>query len=194
LPNDRPDYSADKKHFVLPRGPLLALGIIAFCGAVVEGSLMGWSGVFMKDQLGASDGMAPLAYAVFAATMLAARLVCDRLKECYGARRVVMLGSLLGAIGIFLAVLAPNATIAIPAFGLTGAGVAAIFPFVFSAAGRHGSTALAGVATMGYSGNLIGPPVIGFLAQGWGLQTAVAFIGVLSIVLALAASRAKWLV
>ena len=68
-----------------------------------------------------------------------------------------------------------------------------VFPFVFSAAGRHGSTALAGVATLGYSGNLIGPPIVGFLAQGWGLQAALGFVGILCVGVALAASRAKWL-
>jgi len=76
---------------------------------------------------------------------------------------------------------------------LAGSGVAMVFPFVFSAAGRHGAIALAGVATLGYSGSLIGPPVVGFLAHGFGLQAALGFIGVLCFAVALAASRAKWL-
>ncbi len=147
----------------------------------------------MKDQMLATEGVAPLGFAAFSALMLVARLIGDRLKDRFGARRLVALGALLAAVGIFIAVLAVNVPMAIAGFSLAGAGLAAVFPFVFSAAGRHGSTALAGVATMGYSGGLIGPPIIGFIAHGFGLQAALAFIGLLSIAIAAAASRARWL-
>jgi hypothetical protein len=106
---------------------------------------------------------------------------------------VVALGALVAALGVFIAVTAPTIVLAIAGFVVAGAGVALVFPFVFSAAGRHGSIALAGVATLSYSGSLIGPPIVGFLAHGFGLQAALAFIGVLCLAVALAASRAQWL-
>lgn len=193
LPDDRVQRIGGKPLFALPHGPLVALGMIAFCGAIVEGSVGDWSGVYMKDALGASDGLAPLAYAGFSGMMLLARLMGDRLKETVGARCVVACGALLAAIGVFIAVGAGSIACAIAGFALAGGGVSMVFPFVFSAAGRHGSTALAGVATLGYSGNLIGPPIVGFLAQGWGLQAALGFVGILCVGVALAASRAKWL-
>jgi MFS family permease len=179
--------------FAIAHGPVIALGVIGFCGAVAEGSIADWSGVFMKDQMYVHDGVAPLAFAGFACLMLLARLVCDPLKDRFGARRVVSLGALLAAAGVFIAVLALNVPLTIAGFALAGAGLASVFPFVFSAAGRHGSTALAAVATFSYSGGLIGPPVIGFLAQGWGMQAGLAFIGLLAIAIAAAASRARWL-
>jgi len=193
LPPDQIAHAESKALFAVAHGPLVALGIIGFCGAVAEGSIADWSGVFMKDEMGAHDGVAPLAYAGFAALMLLARLVCDRLKDRFGARRVVASGSLFAAFGIFIAISALNIPLTIIGFALAGAGFAAVFPFVFSAAGRHGSTALAAVATFSYSGGLIGPPVIGFLAQGWGMQVAVGLIGVMAIAIAIAASRARWL-
>ncbi|WP_050479370.1 MFS transporter [Herbaspirillum rhizosphaerae] len=193
LPNDRPEPSADRKIFAIPHGHLVALGLIGFCGAIVEGSIADWSGLYMKDHMGAGDGGAPLAYAAFAGMMLLARLVGDRLKERWGARKVVGFGSLLASVGVFVAVAAPAIPLAIFGFAIAGTGVAMVFPFVFSAAGRHGAIALAGVATLGYSGSLIGPPVVGFLAHGFGLQAGLAFIGVLCLAVALAASRAKWL-
>jgi hypothetical protein len=49
------------------------------------------------------------------------------------------------------------------------------------------------VATLGYSGSLIGPPAVGFLAHGWGLQAAMAFIGALCLAIAACSSRAQWL-
>jgi len=193
MPNDRPEPSADKKIFAIPHGHLVALGLIGFCGAIVEGSIADWSGLYMKDHMRAGDGGAPLAYAAFAGMMLLARLVGDRLKERWGARKVVGFGSLLAAAGVFVAVAAINMPMAIIGFAVAGSGVAMVFPFIFSAAGRHGSIALAGVATLSYSGGLIGPPIVGFLAHGFGLQAGLAFIGVLCIAVALAASRAVWL-
>ena len=193
LPNDRPQYIAGKKHFALPHGPLIALGVVAFGGAIVEGSVADWSGVYMKDRLFASDGVAPLAFAFFAGMMLLTRIVGDRLKEALSARRVVAGGGLIAGIGMLIALLASQIPFAIAGFALTGVGVATIFPFIFSAAGRHGPTALAGVTTMGYTGGLIGPPLIGFLAHGFGLPAALSLVGVLCIAVALAASRARWL-
>ncbi|WP_353152757.1 MFS transporter [Herminiimonas fonticola] len=193
LPPDRIAHAESKALFAVAHGPLVALGIIGFCGAVAEGSIADWSGIFMKDRMAAHDGVVPLAYAGFAALMLLARLVCDRLKDRFGARRIVASGAVFAACGIFIAIAAFSIPLTIIGFALAGAGFAAVFPFVFSAAGRHGSTALAAVATFSYSGGLIGPPVIGFLAQGWGMQIALGLIGVMALAIAVAASRARWL-
>ncbi|KRB85198.1 MFS transporter permease [Noviherbaspirillum sp. Root189] len=193
LPHDRPDPQANGKSFAIPHGPAVMLGVICFCGAVAEGSVADWSGVFMKDKLGVGDGVAPLGFAAFSAMMLAARLGADRLKDRFGARRVVATGTLIAAVGIFLAVPAVNTVTTILGFALAGAGLASLFPFVYSAAGRHGSTALAAVATFGYSGNLIGPPIIGFVANGWGLQAAIGVLGVACVFIAAAAYVARTL-
>jgi fucose permease len=160
---------------------------------MAEGAIADWSGVFMKDRLGATEAVAPLAFAAFSAAMLVVRLVGDRLKDRFGARRVVAYGAALAAIGLFVPVAADGVALAIGGFALAGAGLAGVFPFVFSAAGRHGSTALAGVATMGYGGGLFGPPAIGFIANAFGLQVALGFVGLLGVAIALAAGRARWL-
>lgn len=193
LPHDQLETMPGKKHFVLPQGPLIALGVICFCVAIAEGAITDWSSIYMRDRLLATEGVAPLAYAAFSAVMLGMRLAADRFKDRYGARRVVSAGALIATVGIAIAVTAWSVTTTIIGFGLTGAGLASVFPFIFSAAGRRGSTALAGVATMGYSGILIGPPIIGFIAQVLGLQAAVAFIGLMTLAIAIVASRARWL-
>ncbi|GGB98497.1 MFS transporter [Oxalicibacterium flavum] len=193
LPSMRAERDPTRKLFAVAHGPLVMLGIIGFCGAVAEGSIADWSGVFMTDRLHVHDGVAPLAFAGFACLMLLARLVCDRFKDRFGARRVVASGALLAAAGLVIALLAVNVPVTIAGFALAGAGLAAVFPFVFSAAGRHGSTALAAVATFSYSGGLIGPPVIGFFAHHWGLSFGLCFVSVLAIGIAIAASRARWL-
>jgi MFS family permease len=192
LPRDEPQPVArSKKRFALPHGSLIALGVIGFCGAIAEGSLIDWSAVYMRDRMKATEGIAPLGFAAFSATMLLARLIGDRLKDRFGARSVVGVGALGAAIGIFISVFAPSIPIAIAGFAVAGVGLATVFPFVYGAAARHGATALAGVASMGYSGSLLGPPAIGFIANNMGMQAALGFIGLLSVGVALAASRAR---
>lgn len=192
LPHDQ-SMEARKQHFALPRGPLIALGVVCFCVAIAEGAITDWSSIYMRDRLMATEGVAPLAYAAFSAVMLGLRMAADRFKDRYGARRVVAVGALFATLGIAIVVMAWSVMTTIIGFGLAGAGLASVFPFVFSAAGRRGATALAGVATMGYSGILIGPPIIGFIAHALGLQAAVAFIGLMTLAIAIVASRARWL-
>lgn len=191
LPSDEPHPCADAPIFRLPHGPLVMLGIIGFCGAIAEGSIADWSGIYLKDTLGAGDGVAPLAFAGFTGTMLAARLLCDQLKDNHGARRVVAGGGLLAAAGLGLAAAAQGLALTLAGFAMAGAGLAAVFPFVFSAGGRHGPTALAGVATLSYSGSLLGPPLIGAIAHRIGMQAAIAFIALVCIAISMSASRAS---
>ncbi len=182
-----------KKAFVLPRGRLARLGALGLLGAIAEGSIADWAGIFMKDHFGASDGMAPLSLAAFSTTMLLARVAGDGLKARYGARALVGSGALLAAAGLFGAVFATGPLIALAGFAIAGAGLALVFPFVFSAAGREGTVALAGVATMAYSGSLMGPPLLGAIAQGIGLQAAIGFVGLLAVAIAAVAMRTQLL-
>jgi fucose permease len=179
----------EKRTFSLPKGSLALLGMLGFFGAMSEGSIADWSGVFLKDHFGVTDGFAPLALSGFTVMMLLCRLAGDKLKTRHGARKLVARGATASAAGLFFAVFAPNACLAVAGFALAGFGLALVFPFVFSAAGKEGPVALAGVATMGYSGSLMGPPVVGALAHAWGMQVAIGFLGLLSLAIAAVAAR-----
>lgn len=183
--------SIPKKSFVLPRGGLALLGALGFLGAIAEGSIADWAGIFMKDHFGASDGFAPLSLSAFSTMMLLSRLMGDRLKARHGARPLVVGGALTAAAGLFFAVFAPNQYAALGGFAIAGMGLSLVFPFVFSAAGREGTVALAGVATMTYSGSLMGPPILGAIAHGLGLEAAMGFVGVLAVAIATVTTRTK---
>lgn len=193
LEADEGGVKVEKKSFSLPRGPLVLLGMLGFFGSMAEGSIADWSGLFLKEHFGASDGLAPLALSSFSVMMLMSRMVGDKLKERHGAKRLVSLGALVAAAGLFFAVLAPNAYVALGGFAVAGVGLALVFPFVFSAAGAQGPAALAAVASMAYSGSLMGPPAIGAVAHFVGMQAAIAYIGGLSILIALVACRTRLL-
>lgn len=183
----------ERKAFALPRGPLALLGLLGFCGAMSENSIADWSGVFLKDHFGASAGVAPLALSAFTVMMLLCRLCGDRLKERHGARRLVSTGATLSACGLFLAVFAPSEWFAMAGFACSGLGLALLFPFIFSAAGQQGAMASASVATMCHVGGLMGPPIVGTVADVLGLQMAIGLIGMLSIMIALVAARSRML-
>lgn len=184
--------NTDNKLFAIPHNYLIALGLIGFFSAIIEGSIADWSGLYLKNHMNASDGIAPLAYASFTGMMLIARLVGDRMKERWGEQKVISYSALLASSGIFIAIIAHEIPLAVIGFAIAGSGVAMIFPFVFSAAGKYGPTALASVATLGYSGSLIGPPIVGLLAHIWDLQVALVLISILCATVALIVSRIQW--
>jgi fucose permease len=183
----------EKKKFALPRGPMALLGLLGFLGSMSEGSIADWSGVFLKEHFNVTDGVAPLALTCFSAMMLISRMVGDKLKTRYGAQRLITSGAMLSAAGLFFAVLSPNAYLALGGFAVAGLGLSLLFPFVFSAAGAQGPVALAGVASMAYSGTLMGPPVIGAIAHHVGMQMAIGYVGGLSLIIAFVASRTRLL-
>ena len=193
LEADEVGVQVEKKSFALPRGPLVLLGLLGFFGSMAEGSIADWSGMFLKEHFGASDGLAPLSLSAFSVMMLISRMFGDKLKERHGAKRLVSTGAMVAAAGLFFAVLAPNAYVALIGFAVAGVGLALVFPFVFSAAGAQGPAALAAVASMAYSGSLMGPPAIGAVAHFIGMQAAIAYIGGLSIVIAMVACRTHML-
>ena len=183
----------EKKKFTLPSGPIALLGVLGLCASMSQNSICDWSGVFLKEQFGVTDGFAPLALSAFTVMMLLCRLVGDKLKEKHGARRLISVGAGISAAGLFLAVLAPNPYLALVGFACSGMGLSLVFPFVFSAVGKEGPLALTAVATMCNIGGLMGPPIIGTMAGYLDMQAAIGFIGLLSILISLVAARSTLL-
>ena len=162
--------------FAVPRGALLAVGVVAFCSAFGEGAMADWSAVFLVSVTAVSEAQAALGYAVFSAAMVAMRLVGDRVIVYLGPARAARYSAATAVLGALLAALGGTFPTALAGFALMGLGYAVIFPLAFSRAANDGTTspgaAIAGVATLGYGGMLLGPPLIGFVAHASSLQTA----------------------
>ncbi len=82
-----------------------------------------------------------------------------------GDRTLLAGGAALAAAGCVVAATAPIAAVALVGFALAGAGISLNAPIVFGAGGRRGASAVATVTTLGYVGLLIGPPLVGGVAQ-----------------------------
>ena len=166
--------------FVRPRGALLMLGGLAFCGLVAEGAMGDWSAVYLHDTLGSSPALASAGFAACSLAMAAGRFGGDRLVARLGAARVRRLSSAVAAGGLAAALVVGTPAGGIVGFGLVGIGIANVIPILFSAAGRvpgaEPGVALAAVATTGYFGFLVGPPVIGMVADVTGLRVALGIV------------------
>ena len=172
--------SASKPKFTLPPRSLLALGAIGFCVLMGEGAMADWTGVYLRQTLSSSEGLAALGYATFSVAMAAGRFVGDWLTAKLGPVRLVRTSGLVAAAGLSLSLFSTNPMLALLGFIGVGAGFATVVPIIFSAAGRStqvpSAVALSAVTSMGYFGFLAGPPIIGFVAEGIGLRGALGLI------------------
>lgn len=181
--------------FVKPNKSLLALGIIAFCVLMGEGAIGDWSGVYLRESLGTDIGFAALGYGIFSFLMAIGRFAGDTITEKVGRTRLTYISGIVAGIGILLAVISNSAYLALFGFGLVGIGFATIFPNVITAASKNGSMqqsyAIASVTTFGYVGFLIGPPVIGLLAELITLRGSLSVISILCLIIVLLAKSVK---
>lgn len=184
--------------FTLPPRALWLLGALAMCAAISEGAMADWSGLYLSDYLGTTEGFAAFGYAAFSALMLLGRFTGDALVGRFGSVGMIRWGGLLAAAGLGLAVAINTPWAMLVGFGAVGLGLATVYPLVFSAAGNHPTIApgraAAGVATMGYTGFLAGPPLLGFIAEPTSLRVVMAIIVALAIgctLLARATERAS---
>ena len=167
--------------FARPSRRLAALGAVAFAALLAEGAVFDWSGIYMDDEAGSSEALAPLGLAVFSGAMALGRLAADPLVRRYRSEAVAGAGALLAAAGLGLALALPAPAGAVAGFAVMGAGLSAVFPLALRAAGAAGSTGLAAVSTVGYAGFLAGPPVIGLLAEASSLRAALLLVCVLLV-------------
>jgi MFS family permease len=154
---------------------LACLAFVAFGSFLAEGAASDWSAVYLHSSLGAPAGLAAVAYTVFSLTMVGGRLAGDRLTDRLGPAMLVRVSAGIASLGFLGALLAGRVGAGLVGFGLLGAGLSVIVPTVFTAASRLGLPGpnLAAVTSTGYLGMLIGPALIGGLAEGVGLPAAL---------------------
>ena len=179
--------------FARPTKRLAALGAIAFCAVLGEGSAFDWSGVYLRESLGSSEALATAGLTAFALVMAGGRFVGDRLTERWGRVRLVRNSSLVAAAGMGVAVVSQEATLAVVGFALLGGGLSCIVPAMFASAGHgEGGPGIAAVGTLSYLGFFLGPPAVGGMAEiiGLGGGLAVVAAGLLCVPLLLRTARA----
>lgn len=178
--------------FVLPSRAVLGVGVLALLCMLAEGAMADWSAVYLGT-IGAGAGAAAAGYAAFSLAMAAGRLAGDRMVARLGGPRVLRVGGLAAAFGLALALVPADPRAATAGLALVGLGLANVVPVLFTAAGRVGgpvpAIGVAMAATVGYTGFLAGPPLIGFAASLIGLRLALA---IPALGCAVIAACARW--
>jgi predicted MFS family arabinose efflux permease len=180
----------DAPLFVWPRGPVVVIGLLSLICFLAEGAILDWGAVFLTTVRNVAPSYAGWGYTVFSIAMTICRLAGDRIVQALGGYAILVAGGLCAAVGLALAVLAPWWSVALVGFALVGLGASNIVPVLFSAAGRQTAMppnlAIAAITFLGYTGSLMGPASIGFLADATSLSAAL--LGVAALFLVVTAS------
>ena len=174
---------------------VLLLCLVAAGSFLVEGIAVEWSAVFLRESVGADPGAAGLGVVAFSAGMAASRFVGDRLVARFGQSIVVRIGASSAFVALGAMLIVSDVVPSIAAFGIVGLGLGPVVPLAFRTAGRtrrpgHAS-ALPLVVTAGYSGSIVGPLLVGFIADLASLRIAFLVPVVATAVSALAAGATR---
>ena len=155
--------------------PLLLLGVVSFVVMGSEGAVVDWSGLFLKEVTLAPETLWGAGFLGFQITMTLGRFLGDAISARIGSVKIVALGASIAILG-YLCVLLASTYLAIVGFALTGLGFSVIIPELFRIGGNvkgvESSQGVAFIAGTGYSGFLVGPVILGFLAEQFSLNTS----------------------
>jgi predicted MFS family arabinose efflux permease len=159
---------------------LLLVGAIACLGMLAEGEMEHWSGIYLRDTLGLAAIVGGSGVAVFYGAMALGRLAGGWLVGRMGNRRTLLGSGALAAGGMLLALATTNPALVVGGFVVVGLALAAVAPVAFSVAGdlvpERAGSAVSVVTTFAYGGFLLGPPLVGGLAEVAGLRIALGII------------------
>ena len=187
-----PPIAQQHRKFTLPRQPgIYVLGVMALLVMNSEGAILDWGALYLNQELGSDIATAGLAFGAFAGAMAVMRFLGDGVRNRLGAVTTFRISCLVASAGILVAGLSPWAWLAIGAFAVAGLGIANTVPILFSAAGNQpGTSSGAGVSvvtTMGYSGILVAPSLIGFIGERTGFAPIYIAIALMLALMFLAA-------
>ncbi len=188
--------SAEKKRFFSkPEGALVQLGIIAFCSMAAEGTMFDWSGVYFKEVVEAPRSLVILGYASFMIMMATGRFFGDKIIAGVGRKKLLQVSGILILAGLMISVLFPYIVTATLGFVIVGLGVSSIIPTVYSTAAKATKIApgmaLASVSSIGFFGFLMGPPLIGYIAELANLRYSFAVVALFGLCITIIVTKLK---
>ena len=184
---DQPHPTEEKTRARLPLEPLpWLIGLMALFCMVPEGAVLDWSALYLRQELGASVPLSGFGFAAFSLTMSVMRFAGDLLRDRFGAVKTLRVCTIFAITGLLIAGAASTAEVAVVGFALGGVGISSMVPIAFSAAGNLPGLApgigISVVTTMGYSGMLVAPSLIGFVAGRSGFAVVFTALPVLLLV------------
>lgn len=186
---------AARRQLQLWAQPRIALiGCVVLGMALAEGAANDWLPLLMVDGHGFDPAAGSLLFTAFAASMTIGRFTGSSLVARFGRARMVRASAICAGLGLVLVIVAEHRGLAVAGVVLWGLGAALGFPLAISAAGDGGGDAtsrVSAVATAGYLAFLVGPPLLGFLGETFGLQNAMLVVLALVACAAVTASSVR---
>lgn len=180
----------NEKPIVVPKGIVVFFGVLACITFLGEGAVMDWSGVLLTEVKNTELSLAGVGYAVFSVAMLCMRLLGDKIVAVLGEEKTLVFGSVIGAIGFLSVIFLENFYAIQLGFVLMGLGLANIVPTIYSLTKYQKvmpiNAAVTAITSMGYTGVILGPAVLGFVAHGFGITQVFYLLAVLLAAQALA--------
>lgn len=180
LIHDKPTEITEGPAFRLPNASLMSIGMIAFCCMLGEGSMADWSTNYMEKIVNADRAIAPFGLSAFALAMTIGRLFGDKGRSKFGDKKLLVICSLIASLGLSISLIFLHPIVVVTGFFIVGLGLSVIVPIAYSISGNvkglQPGVGLAMVTTVGYTGFLFGPPIIGFLADWQTLRVALVFV------------------
>ena len=172
---------------------LVAIGIVGAVAFIVEGGTESWSALFLERQLHAHPAVSGLGPGIFGGSMAFGRFFGQAAGR-FSDRVLLGGGAALAAVGCGIAATATTAPVGLVGFALAGAGISLNAPIVFGFAGRRpdAGTAVATVTSLGYVGLLVGPPLVGGIAQATSLRVSFGVLAVIAAAVVVAATRLRF--
>lgn len=175
--------AGNEKPIAIPKGIVVFFGLLACITFLGEGAVMDWSGVLLTEVKNTELSLAGVGYAVFSVAMLCMRLLGDKIVAVLGEEKTLVFGSILGAVGFLSVIFLENFYAIQLGFVLMGLGLANIVPTIYSLTKYQKvmpiNAAVTAITSMGYTGVILGPAVLGFVAHGFGITQVFYLLAVL---------------
>ena len=180
---------------------LIFIGLLGLASTINEGAAGDWGGILARETFNAAPFLATLPYIFFNIAMVIGRFNGDRLAAKFGPIRILFAGGIFAGIGLSSGLLIGGIYPQIFAWFSIGAGMSLVIPMVFSLAGEIArerfagkiapSQAVAIASGISYAGFMVGPPMMGFIAEFTTLRWAMLIPAVLAIALAFGSKAIK---
>ena len=197
LPSSLDQHAYEEKKKTKRPGIFWLLGLLGMLCAIGEGSAGDWGGVLARETFSASPFLSTVPFIVFTAFMVIGRLLGDSLAEKYGPANLIFICGLIAGIGLSAGLILGGIAGVILGWAALGAGVSIVIPMLFSAGGEIAkrefpgklapSDGVAMVGGVAYFGFMVGPPLMGFVAELITLRWAMLLPALGCIIMALTA-------
>lgn len=161
---------------VWAEGRTLLIGVVALSMAFAEGSANDWLALAMVDDRGYTNAEGALWFVLFTGSMTLGRFLGVPLLDRFGRVPILAGSGLAALLGLATVITLDGLVVGVMATIAWGVGSALGFPVAMSAAAddpQRGAARVSAVATIAYGAFLVGPPLIGGLAEATGILTAL---------------------